>query len=186
VRTGSAIAVAVAIALLLASTVDGGTTRDRPPPAHTGGFGEPTCAQCHFSDPVNSGGGSLVIDAPASYSAAGRYILTITLIHPGARAGGFEMAARFADGTQAGELRSTDTTRTDVTTAGDVQYIHHIYDGTDPVAPDTLRWLVEWTAPERGGAVMFHAAANAADGDDSSLGDFIYVTSLQLSPEKQK
>ena len=24
--------------------------RDAPPPAHTGGFGEPTCLTCHFGD----------------------------------------------------------------------------------------------------------------------------------------
>jgi hypothetical protein len=43
------------------------------------------------------------------------------------------------------------------------------------VAADTARWTVVWTAPATGGAVTFNAAANAANEDDSQLGDYIYT-----------
>jgi len=32
---------------------------DGPPPAHTGGFGEPTCRACHFDGDLNAEGGGL-------------------------------------------------------------------------------------------------------------------------------
>src|SRR5690606_8758969 len=42
---------------------------DRPPPAHTGGFGEPTCQQCHFDAPLNDPGGALYVEGlPERYT----------------------------------------------------------------------------------------------------------------------
>jgi hypothetical protein len=65
-----------------------------------------------------------------------------------------------------------------VTSFAGVQYIHHVYGGSRRVAPDTARWQLHWTAPQTG-AVLFHLAANAADDDESPLGDFIYTASLR-------
>jgi hypothetical protein len=43
-------------------------------------------------------------------------------------------------------------------------------------------WRVEWTAPDdAAGAVIFHVAANAANGDKSESGDFIYTTEVRAS-----
>ena len=40
----------------------------------------------------------------------------------------------------------------------------------------------EWTAPDRGGPVIFHVAANAADGNESAAGDFVYTASGESAP----
>jgi hypothetical protein len=44
------------------------------------------------------------------------------------------------------------------------------------------RWTFRWTAPADapGRAVVFHVAANAANDDDSPLGDFIYARALRV------
>jgi len=164
---------------------------DRPLPAHTGGFGEPTCGACHIQADVNAGTGSLTLAGlPLEYVGGVTYTLTITLAQQGLAAGGFQLSSRFADGTQAGALAHPphDSTRVAVTTAGEVQYIHHVYAGTrrsaSDTASDTIAWQIRWTAPVAGGAIVFHVAANAADDDASPLGDMIYATSLRTVPGK--
>jgi hypothetical protein len=186
-RFGPALALAcLTCALLLGSATYGRAERDRPPPAHTGGFSEPLCNACHFQADVNAGAGALTIDGlPREYEAGGAYTLTITLTQEHLAAGGFQMSARFEDGTQAGTLTAApgDEARVDVTTRADVQYIHHVYAGTQPVAWDTARWQVLWTTPPSG-AVVFHVAANAADDDESPMGDMIYATSVRTARGK--
>lgn len=173
-------------ALLLGSAASGRAGRDRPPPAHTGGFSEPLCTECHFQAEVNTGSGILTIDGlPHEYEPGRPYTLIITIAQEQLSAGGFQMSARLTGGTQAGTLTAGpgDETRVDVTTSAGVQYIHHVYAGTHAVAPDTARWRVVWTAPAAG-EVVFHVAANAADDDESPLGDMIYAAALRTAPGK--
>ncbi|MGH7664317.1 MAG: hypothetical protein ACRENI_08510 [Gemmatimonadaceae bacterium] len=61
----------------------------------------------------------------------------------------------------------------------EIQYAQHTADGVAPAAPDSARWVVEWIAPVRGGSVILHVAGNAANGDDSQFGDYIYATSIK-------
>jgi hypothetical protein len=156
-----------------------------PPPAHTGGFGEPTCYACHYDVEPNSGPGSLVLRGlEAGYEPGVTRRITVELASPGMRRGGFELAARFATGAaagqQAGTLRALDE-RAAVTDSAGVQYAHHLEAGIDLAAPDTARWVLEWTAPEEGGGtVIFHIAANAANDDASPFGDLIFTDSVRV------
>ncbi len=148
-----------------------------PIPGVTGGFGEPTCAQCHAGNPPADG--SLSLDVPEAYRAGTVYRVRVTLRRTNVSVGGFEIAARFAagerKGSQAGTLRPLDAT-TRVVTANGVQYAQHTEAGSRAVRPGTLEWLVEWRAPAQAqGEVVFHAAANASNADFSQLGDAIYT-----------
>ncbi len=67
-------------------------------------------------------------------------------------------------------------------TATGVRYAQHTVEGLEPATASTARWAVEWTAPEAGGDVVFHVAANAADFDASPLGDRIYMASARAQP----
>lgn len=164
-----------------------------PPPAHTGGFGEPTCHACHFEAEPNQPGGRLDLTGlPESYEPGASYTLTLVLTRPGQQAAGFQLAARVASGpragAQAGTLQTLDE-RTQNTTAGEkrVQYLHHTEKGTALLSPDTARWTFRWTAPPDsaapagGDTVVFHIVANAADGDLSPFGDLIYTTTRKIS-----
>ncbi len=161
---------------------------DAPPVGHTGGFGEPTCATCHFDGDLNDPAGKLVLTGvPAAYSPGTTYTLTLTLTRPGLEAGGFQLTARYATGEEAGraagELTPVDNgVGVTVDPASGVSYVHHRPAGTVPAAPGTMRWQIEWTAPAGGGPVVFHAAANASDGDQSPFGDWIYTTSEETQP----
>jgi hypothetical protein len=152
---------------------------DYPPLAHTGGFGEPTCQACHMGEALNAAGGTLRIEgAPETWRPGERYRLVVVLQRDSLARGGFELAARFlSGGGQAGSLSVADTTLARVTadTATHVQFAHHSMAGTRGGAPGEKRWVVTWRAPAHGGPVAFHAAAVAANDDDSNLGDLVYT-----------
>jgi len=156
------------------------------PPGFSGGFKEDSCHACHFHEPLNSSSGRVTIDGvPARFAAGERYSLTITLTRTGMKRGGFQLAARFkTGGAQAGSLEpgAADAQRIAVESQGAVQYAGQKAAGSSPAADDTLRWIVEWVAPDRLEAVVFHVAANAADGNGSADGDFVYATSAESPP----
>ena len=172
-------------ALLLAATTTREATRDKPPTAVTGGFGEATCQMCHSEADVNTGGGGLLLEGvPQGYTPGERYTLTISVTHKDLKAAGFEIAARFEQGgAQAGTLtpHPDHKDRAGVTPEVNIQYAHHLLAGTDPVSPDTARWQLIWDAPLTGGTVVFHAVGNAANADNSPLGDYVYARSATAS-----
>jgi hypothetical protein len=188
-RTGLRVAAFVTAGALLLAAAAPGMMREGPPTAHTGGFGEPTCHACHFQAPVGSGGGSLAVDGlPAAWEPGRSYELTVVLRHERLALGGFQLSARFDDGTQAGYLEPDDSLLVRVTPFRDVQYAHHTWAGAVPgghhaaaSGAGEVRWRLRWTAPAAGtGSVSWHAAANAADDDDSPLGDYVYAASVAV------
>jgi hypothetical protein len=153
--------------------------RDGPPAGFSGGFGEDHCQACHSGEKLNAGPGLLTISAPERYSPGETYAVTVTLTRPGMAAGGFQLTARFeADSAQAGTLAPAKGQQDRVKVVSDrgVQYAYHLRPGTALTATDVVRWTLQWTAPAGGRTVLFHAAANAADGDDSQFGDFVYAS----------
>jgi hypothetical protein len=175
--TGRRIAtLCIAAALCVAAVAEGRATRDAPPTAQTGGFGEPTCQSCHFQAELDEGPGQLKLGGLPDRVEAGRHTVIITLVHPGMAVAGFQLSARFPDGSQAGSFSASaaDAGRVGVTIDGGIEYAHHLYDGTVPQAADTARWTLTWTAPAKAGPVIFHAVGNAGNDDDSPLGDFVY------------
>jgi hypothetical protein len=167
--------------------------REAPPLAHTGGFGEPTCAKCHWEQDLNDPAGGLAIEGlPTRFAPGAVYRFTIALRRAGIAAAGFELAARYEtgpdSGRQAGTLRALDDrAAVTVSDSNRVQYAHHVRAGTSPADPDAARWMIEWKAPAApNGRVTFHLAANAGNDNDSELGDFIYTKRVSVaSGEKQ-
>lgn len=158
-----------------------------PPLAHTGGFGEPTCRACHSDGaPDGAPDGALTIGGlPARYEPGRTYEIVLTLERPGLARAGFELAVRYAPhepsaALQAGEMAPTDPARIAVErdSATGVLYAHHTFEGTEPAAPGAARWVVRWTAPRGGEAVVLHAASVAANDDNSNFGDEVYARAL--------
>lgn len=160
--------------------------REGPPTGHTGGFGEPLCAECHFGAPLNDDAGSLGLDAPPAFQPGQAYRLVVRLQRPDLAAGGFQLAVRFADGGRAGEqagaLHAVDR-RVAVTVdpAGGVAYAHQTGAGAGAAGGGATAWAVRWTAPDTAADVVIHVAANAANDDASEFGDFIYADSARVA-----
>ena len=151
---------------------------DGPPLAHTGAFGEPTCLECHRGDSLNTEGGRLtLVNLPERYQPGVSYDLGVLLRRADMQSGGFELALRFPDGTQAGRLEATvpALVRVRQDTLHGVWYAHHLRPGT-AVAGDSARWTVRWTAPDSHQDVVISAAAVSANDDNSNLGDYVYAT----------
>ena len=162
-----------------------------PPSGHTGGFGEPSCHECHFDHDLNDTAGALQLDGiPGQYAPGQTYTLTVALSRPEMSRAGFQLAARVAAGTTRGQglgrLRPTDD-RVQLLfddAAGDTVYAQHTEEGTSLTSPTEASWTVEWTAPVQPAAVVFHVAANAANDDASEFGDHIYTTQRLVQAER--
>lgn len=155
---------------------------DEPPPAHTGGFGEPTCYDCHFDNKLNDGTAIFRIDGLSGPPAPGRsYEVELVLVREGMSAAGFQLAFRTASGDDAGTLEPLDD-RSTVSKAG-ATYLQHTAQGTSLVATDTARWRFRWTADDAPGPVLIHAAGNAGNGDESQFGDYVYTLEKRLNED---
>jgi hypothetical protein len=156
------------------------------PPGFSGGFKEESCHACHFHAEPNAAPGRVTIDGvPATFAPGERYILTITLRRAGMKLAGFQLSARFKDGgTQAGTLAPGPGEGERVATAsqGGVQYAGQKKAGASVSDPGVARWTIEWVAPDSGAPVVFHVAANAADGNESADGDFVYTATAESPP----
>ncbi len=154
-----------------------------PPPAHTGGFGEPTCHYCHFDNELNGEGGSLLLSgAEKGYTAGDWYLLDVLLTREEIERAGFQVSVRTISGNQAGTLKSVDG-YVAVDTLNGIQYLRQTEAGSYPSSQDTARWQFKWQAPADTGTVVFHITSNAANGDNSEFGDFIYQISHELTPK---
>ena len=151
-----------------------------PDPASNGVFGQATCnvAGCHVGNPVNStsGNGSLTLSGlPSAWTPGQTYPLTVTISRTGSGRYGFQLSAVADSGnTQAGTLASTSN-RVSVISGGGVQFSQH--NQTSSALAPTGIFTINWTAPANAsvGSVRFNLAANAANGDSTNAGDFIYT-----------
>ena len=154
----------------------------------TGGFGEQSCHSCHFSYDLNDSRGELLVDGISnSYKPDQVYKIEIKLRHEEMKNGGFQLTARFGDGTQAGEFewvneRLAFTPERRV--GGDVKYLQHTAEGSELTDDRKTNWVFYWKAPSRGEKpVIFNIAANAGNDDLSAFGDWVYLKEIILNPK---
>ena len=63
------------------------------------------------------------------------------------------------------------------------QYVEHTTDGIIPTQFGSKSWTFTWTAPNpTAGRVDFYAAGNAANGDGTNSGDYIYTATASTFP----
>ncbi len=134
---------------------------------------------------MNDGNGMVeLLGVPDRYTPGASYPITVRLSSTstqlnGFRRWGFELtAARLTDGGGAGTFTSSSLT----TVIGN-QYFYHLrpyatqnFNTLKPGASSPVEWTVTWSAPGADqGDVGFYVAGNAANGNQSNSGDFIYT-----------
>src|SRR5215831_3924585 len=153
------------------------------PAGYTGAPGElGDCTSCHDSFGVaNVGAGRVTIGSdPGVYQPGQSYTLTVTVQDPKGHRWGFEMTAIDNSGAPAGTFSPLDSNT--LTLSGGPalmgrQYIQHTDEGTFLGTTVGHTWQMRWTAPSSDiGTVRFFAAGNAANGDCTNQGDYIYTT----------
>jgi hypothetical protein len=164
----------VLAAFLIAA--DAGAYTVEPLLARDGFAGEPTCRECHVHAVEKVKLGHVSVEGlPARYRPGATYVLTVRLEFPGIKRAGFQLSARYADGTPAGALApGDDRVVVLVDETSGVGYAFHSAAGLEPAAMGEAQWRVTWIAPA-GGQVVFSLAANASNADDSALGDTILL-----------
>jgi hypothetical protein len=150
----------------------------------TGGFGDKTCHSCHFDQALNNPDGMFEISGiPASYQPDSGYVITLRIARPDLGKAGFALSTRFDGKTPAGHLSPLDSTTSVSNSAETNPYATHTEVGA-MVTGDTATFSVIWYAPiESGRSLVFNAAANAANGDDSEFGDWIYTLETFCRPD---
>ena len=159
-----------------------------PSASHTNAPGEDNCTACHTSFPVDSGAGSVAITGiPGNYLPNQQVSVTVTTSDPGPSASifGFQLTAVDRLGRPAGTFAVPQGFPQKMQIVqGFVggqqrQYVEHTIDGlfTNGVFGSNT-WHFTWTAPAaRVGKIDFYASGNAANGDGTNGGDYIYTTS---------
>lgn len=163
--------------LVLSYSSGAPATASGSPISEAAGIGD--CSACHGSFEVNSGTGSVTIEAPATFTPGETVTITVTVNNTTPPVGtpkqGFEISVE-DDAAQAhvGTLIVDDVNTRFA--GGDEHFATHTSTGNQ----DTT-WTVGWTAPvEAPETVTIYAAGNATNGDFSPTGDYIYTTSLTM------
>ena len=156
-----------------------------PPEEKTGAPNEGTCADanCHTGNDLNASGGSLMLAIPETYEPNQVYEIVVSLARDGQSRWGFEMTALDDNGASAGSFEVSDATNTQLKAANSKQYIMHTAAGSAQGTNDENQWTLKWTAPDTDiGPITFYAAGNAADGDFTFIGDYIYTEQAESVP----
>jgi uncharacterized protein (TIGR03437 family) len=166
-----------------------------PPPAVTGAPEDNAraCTQCHAGT-LNTGAGSVKIvpSSGAVYIPGVRQRITVRVSDPNQQRWGFEPTGRLNSDSQnspAGDFVPVDNFTQVICTdgsakpCGGVSYIQHTSAGTRPGIRNGVTFQFDWNPPATNvGPVTLYVAANAANGNSASSGDFIYTANLQMDP----
>ena len=165
----------------------------------TGVPGESSCSQCHIG---KFGSGNVTVNFPGGlyYTPGVPQHLVVTITDPVQKRWGFQLTARQANNSkaQAGsftvspegytQLVCSQTTfltqafGSSCPAAMPLQYIEHTLLGTQTGARGSVTFQFDWTPPPADvGSIVIYAAANAANGDNTVMGDHIYYQRYTLS-----
>lgn len=153
--------------------------------AYTGGFEEQSCHSCHFDYDLNQPEGELSVSGiEESFEAGQEYAIYIRVNRADMNAAGLQMTARFEDGSQAGQFEIDDKLTTTPNIESSVTYVQHAVGMVDAENGEKS-WQIIWTAPDEATEpIIFNIAVNAANGDASAFGDWIYLKEMRIESPK--
>lgn len=155
----------------------------------TGAPGEQTCntSGCHVGSAINSMGGTLEISSPDlvnfEYVPGQTYTISVTVGQAGRSLFGLCFEALKANGDNAGTLVAGAGTYigTKMVSGFNRKSVTHNLNGG--ASADSHTFTFTWEAPmSNEGDITFYCTGNAANGNNSTSGDFIYSTSQVVSP----
>lgn len=139
--------------------------------------GTTTCAGCHSGNPLNaSGGSSSITGVSGSYVPGQSYSITYTVNRTTASAYGFQGTVVTGSNLGAGSFTSNPPGTSTYAVSGR-NYIQH----NSPSSSGS--WTFTWQAPATNvGNVTFYFVGNAVNGNGTTSGDFVYTSTLTLTP----
>lgn len=151
--------------------------------------GEQTCLpSCHTGNVLNATGGSITVTCPTmpgwAYTPGQTYLVEVTVARTGVNLYGFALEALTANGTNAGSfihVNPTETWTKSATVSGVSRNAatHKLNGG---IGTGTKTFSINWVAPATNvGPVTFYVCGNAANGNGTASGDFIYTKTQPLT-----
>ncbi|NND72334.1 MAG: T9SS type A sorting domain-containing protein [Rhodothermales bacterium] len=138
-----------------------------------GNSGSCADAGCHNTYPVNSGIGSVTIDAPAEFLAGVPLEFMVSVEDTSRFRFGFQTTIKTAAAENVGTFELIDSNTRFAT--GNSNYVTHT------LANSNAQWTVRWTPPaELTEDVTIYAGGNAADGRFTPASDYTYETEVLL------
>jgi hypothetical protein len=156
----------------------------RGPLPDRNGFSGVYCTQCHTTNALNSGPGSVrIVGLPSAWLPNETYRLQVIVSDPIAIRFGFELSATgVANRDQAGVLIPATDGRTQILEAtidGKViQFLEHTSLGSTIGSSNVFQFTYRTPADPNFGSIRFNVAGNAANGNGANTGDFIYATEV--------
>jgi hypothetical protein len=176
------------VALLFTTTIgiiifsDIAYTNNNGRAGNTGSPGENACNQCHSTNALNSGGGSVSISSPNMpgwlYFPGTTYTIEVKVKKTGLGKFGFGFEALLASGANGGLIQTANSPNAKILSAnvGGNSRTNAVHKQPNHLGQDSLTFTFEWIAPTAGsGNVTFYAAGNASNNANNSSGDFIYT-----------
>lgn len=170
------------------SSVNAEKTHSNNAGAQAGYTGSPnennsrTCSSqnggCHSGTGTTFQSDMISIDVPdCGYIVGETYTVTLTVSSIGRNEFGFSVSPQFSNGLTAGTMIASSGTQLD----GSGRYLTHTAAGTIESSPNTRVWTFDWIAPQTGsGNVVFYAAFNASNNNNTSTGDLIFNSNLTI------
>ncbi len=163
------------------------TFSSQPPSGLTGSNGS-YCNNCH-GGALNSGGGLVTATGlPTSYSAGVQYNFSITISHGAANRTkwGFSIEARNSANQPIGTFSTTNPNAAVNGSTDELSHFNAVTTGPQSSFTYTnLAWSAPFFTTPDDQNVTFYIVGNAANGNFSSSGDFIYAsTTLSVLPVK--
>ncbi len=163
-----------------------------PSPTFAGAPDESNCTVCHADFELNKGTGGVQIQGiPDNYTSGQTFNITVRAEQADAVIYGFQMTAIDSTGQKVGTYTIPPQSEDRVQILQGVvgpnnllrEYIEHTVGGLTNGQFGFNTWVFSWTAPSTSvGRVDFYAAANAANSDGGTGGDYIYTTTRSTSP----
>lgn len=151
----------------------------------TGSPGENYCTECHSSYSLNSSTGSVTISSIPAFSN-GQYVpgqlytMNVTVARTGSSVFGLDVECLNSSNANAGTLAITVSPETHTLNYSGKKNIVHQYNGG--LASNTKTFSFSWTAPSSGNA-KFYVTGVAGNHNGGDSGDYVYSTSLTLTPD---
>lgn len=140
--------------------------------------GNRNCTGCHSGSAAEQQAGWITSDIPETgYVPATTYTITAKANGEGSSTFGFQISPQNSLGNILGTLVNTGS-ETKLTSGTD--YVTHTSSGLS--GQDSKTWTFDWTAPEAGsGEVVFYGAFNVSNGNGSTSGDQIKLSTLSVN-----
>jgi len=150
---------------------------------NTASPGENACNQCHNSNVLNSGGGSVSISSPNMpnwmYFPGTTYTIEVKVKKSGLGKFGFGFEALLPSGANGGLIQTANSVNSKTLSAivlGNSR-TNAVHKQPNHFSADSLTFTFDWIAPVAGtGNITFYAAGNATNSANNASGDFVYTT----------